>query len=320
MRVFALFLIFTSTFYSQFKISGWQKNLEINQDGNLRYFDVYIPENIKINPELVILLHGGTQSKEELFDSNAGASKYWKEVAEKNSFLLVVPNGTNIKNGKTKGSGLNWNDCRKDDILKNKYQSNDVDFISKLIDWNSWNYRINTQKVFVTGISNGGLMCFRLASELPQKITAIATFSANLFQENECVSTNFPIPVMIVNGTKDEFIPFNGGKTKFKNEDVRSSQETVDFWIKNNNLSKDDVLKTDINQTINDDDSTVEKYVFGNLKTQKQVIYYIIDGGGHTMPGQKYVLSKFKQRLVGRQNQDVEGAEIAWEFFNSILK
>ncbi len=311
------FLVFSTLLFSQEK-SFWKKDVEINVGNTIRYFDVFFPLILETNPKLVILLHGGTQSKEELFDSNAGASKYWKEVAEKNNFLLVVPNGTNIKNGKTKGSELNWNDCRKDEIQKNKYQSNDVDFISRIIDWASENYKINTQKVFATGTSNGGLMCFRLATELPQKITAIATFSANLFQENECVSMNLPIPVMIVNGTKDEFIPFNGGKTKFKSEDVKSSQETVDFWIKNNNLSKDDVQKTEIRQTINDDDSTVRKYVFGNLKSQKQVVYYVIDGGGHTMPGQKYVLSKFKQRIVGRQNQDVEGAEIVWDFFNKL--
>ncbi len=315
--IVAFLLVFSSLGFSQEK-SFWRKDIEIQIGNTIRYFDVFIPLIIETNPKLVILLHGGTQSKEELFDSNAGASKYWKEVAEKNNFLLVVPNGTNYKNGKTKGSNLNWNDCRKDEILKNKYQFNDVEFISKLIDWSSENYKINTQKVFATGTSNGGLMCFRLATELPQKITAIATFSANLFQENECVSSNFPIPVMIVSGTKDEFIPFNGGKTKFKNEDVKSSQETVDYWIKNNNLSKEDVLKTDIPQTINDDDSTIKKYVFGNSENQKQVVYFVVDGGGHTMPGKKYVLSTFKQRIVGRQNQDVEGAEIAWNFFNTL--
>jgi polyhydroxybutyrate depolymerase len=316
-QILLFFLLFNNLFFSQEK-SFWKKNVEIQIGSTIRYFDVFVPFVLETNPKLVILLHGGTQCKEELFDSNAGATKYWKEVAEKNNFLLVVPNGTNLINGKTNGSDLNWNDCRKDEILKNKYQSNDVDFISKLIDWSSENYKINTQKVFATGTSNGGLMCFRLATELPQKITAIATFSANLFQENECISANLPIPVMIVNGTKDEFIPFNGGKTKFKNENVKSSQETIDYWIKNNNLSKDDVLKTDIPQTINDDDSTIKKYVFGNLKSQKQVVYYIIEGGGHTMPGQKHVLSKFKQRIVGKQNQDVEGAQIAWDFFSKL--
>ncbi len=315
--ILIFFLVFSSLLFSQEK-SFWKKDLEIQIGNTIRYFDVFVPLILESSPKLVILLHGGTQSKEELFYSNAGATKYWKEVAEKNNFLLVVPNGTNLNNGKTKGSNLNWNDCRKDEIQKNKYQSNDVEFISKLIDWCSENYKINTRKVFATGTSNGGLMCFRLATELPQKITAIATFSANLFQENECISANVPISVMIVNGTKDEFIPFNGGKTKFKNEYVKSSQETVDFWIRNNNLSKDDVLKTDMPQTINEDDSTVKKYVFGNSKNQKQVVYFVVDGGGHTMPGQKYVLSTFKQRIVGRQNQDVEGAQIAWDFFSKL--
>jgi polyhydroxybutyrate depolymerase len=310
----SLLLLFSITIFSQVN-PGWIKNIEIQHDGTTRYFDVFVPNNLKLNPELVIQLHGGTQSKEELYDGG-GACMYWKDVAEKNNFLLLVPNGTNAETGKATGNKLNWNDCR---IHPDEKNADDVGFISKLIDWSIVNYKVNSKKVFVTGVSNGGLMSYRLALEIPQKITAITAFNANLYKESECKNTNIPIPVMIVNGTKDEFMPFYGGKTKFRHEDALSSQETVDFWVKNNfsgNLPKTEITKFGGSKPI----KSITCTIYDPESSTNQIRYYEIEGAGHAMPGKKYVLSRFAQRIVGKQNQAIEGAELAWDFFKTISK
>lgn len=311
-----IFLVITSSVFGQINI-GWQKNLEISHEGKTRYFDVFIPNNFSHNKELVIQLHGGTLSKDELYDDNAGASKFWAELAEKEKFVLIIPNGTNLETGETKGSKLNWNDCRLQKA--NKFNSDDVGFISKLIDFAINKYQINNKKVFVTGVSNGGLMSYRLAAELPEKITAIAAFSANNFKEDECSYKNIAIPVMIVNGTKDKFIPFYGGITKYKSEEVYSSDQTLDFWLKNNKLSKNEFIKTNIFDSNKKDKSTIQLFEYG-ANTKSKISYFVVNGGGHIMAGKKYVLPKFAQLIVGKQNQDIEGAEIAWNFFKSISK
>ena len=301
--------------FSQEK-SFWIKNIEIEHDGIIRYFDVFVPLLLENNPALVIQLHGGTQSKDALYDNHAGASKYWKEVAEKNNFLLIVPNGIDTKTGNAKEGNLNWNDCRNH---SKEIQADDVGFISKIIDWSIANYKVNDKKVFVTGVSNGGLMCYRLALEIPNKITAIAVFNANLYKESECKNTNIPIPVMIVNGVKDKFMPFYGGKTKFKNEDALSSQETLIFWIKNN-FQGSYTPKIEITKLGKTSKKTITYTIYEPENYKFQIRYYEIGNGGHTMPGMKYVLPKFIQRMVGKQNQEVEGAEIAWNFFKEISK
>lgn len=308
-------LLVNSVLFSQEK-SFWIKNIEINHDGITRYFDVFVPLILKQNPELVIQLHGGTQSKDAIYDDNAGASKYWKEIAEKNNFLLIVPNGIDTKTGNAKEGKLNWNDCRNH---SEEIQTDDVGFIAKIIDWSIANYKVNDKKVFVTGVSNGGLMCYRLALEIPNKITAIAAFTANFYKESECKNTNIPIPVMIVNGKKDEFMPFYGGKTKFRNEDTLSSQETVDFWVKNN-FQGNYFPKIEIIKLGRSSKKSITYTVYDSESSKFQIRYYEIEDGGHTMPGKKYVLSKFTQKIVGKQNQDIEGAEIAWEFFKGISK
>jgi polyhydroxybutyrate depolymerase len=313
-----LFFIFSFNSHSQSQKVGWIKNIEINHGGITRYFDVFIPKKLKINPELVIQLHGGTQSKNDLYQHRS-ASKYWKEVSDENSFLLIVPNGIDTKTGNTKEGRLNWNDCR---IHIKEVQADDVGFISKIIDWSIINYKVNDKKVFVTGVSNGGLMCYRLALEIPQKITGIAAFNANLYKESECTITNIPIPVMIVNGTKDEFMPFYGGKTKFRNEDALSSQETVDFWIKNNYIrdKEYDTHKQSLIKYNNKEMESVTYNVYYEDECRATIRYYEIKGAGHAMPGKKYVLSRFEQRIVGKQSQAFEGAQIAWDFFKSICK
>jgi polyhydroxybutyrate depolymerase len=306
-------------FYSQSQKVGWIKNIQINHGGITRYFDLFIPKNLKTNPELVIQLHGGTQSKDDLHKQNAGASKYWKEVSEENSFLLILPNGIDTKTGNTKSGKLNWNDCR---IHLKEIQADDVGFISKIIDWSVLNYQVNDKKVFVTGVSNGGLMCYRLALEIPQKITAIAAFNANLYKESECKNTNIPIPVMIVNGTEDEFMPFYGGKTKFRNEEALSSQETVNFWIKNNYI-RDKEYDTHKHSSIKNDNGQMKSITYNTYYDNEchvSIHYYEIKNAGHAMPGRKYVLSRLKQRILGKQNQDIEGAQIAWNFFKSVCK
>jgi polyhydroxybutyrate depolymerase len=322
MKSFVVFFLFFSSFIFAQDKSFWIKDGRMEHDGLTRYFDVFVPSVLKANPELVIQLHGGTQSKDELYDKNSGASRMWKEVAEKNSFLLIVPNGTNLKTGKADGQSLNWNDCRMP--IKNEKQADDVGFISKIIDWSIQKYNTDPYKTFITGVSNGGFMSYRLALEIPNKITAIAAFVANFPSETECVPTSMYvptaaiIPVMIVNGTKDSFIPFDGGITSFKKESILSSQETVNFWIKNNKIASIKPQVIPILDISKKDKSTVVQYLYGS--GDKKVSYYVVTGGGHTMPGKKYVLPKIIQKIVGKQNQDIEGAEIAWDFFKGISK
>jgi poly(3-hydroxybutyrate) depolymerase len=53
---------------------------------------------------------------------------------------------------------------------------NDVGFISILIDYFRDVYHCDARRVYVTGISNGGQLAYRLTCDIPFKITAIAPF------------------------------------------------------------------------------------------------------------------------------------------------
>ncbi|MCF6193388.1 MAG: hypothetical protein L3J46_03530, partial [Kangiellaceae bacterium] len=193
---------------------GWHKS-KFKHAGIIREYRYFIPSNYKESLPIVILLHGGTQSMKKLFSRKAGASKQWPILAEKENFVLLVPNGTNPKTLKGSGSKQNWNDCRiPEKGRRYGVVADDVGFISELIDWSTKELLTDINQVFVTGASNSGMMSYRLAMELPEKIAAVAAFIANLPADSECKANNIPIPIMIFNGTKDPFMPWSGGELK----------------------------------------------------------------------------------------------------------
>ena len=166
-----------------------------------RTFFLYQPSNLPSNPlrPVMILLHGGGKADgDELFQRTAVSS-----LADREGFLAVFPNGVDAQ----------WNDGRKSSFRKNQQTNyiDDVGFISFLIDHLVAQYQADSQRFYVLGVSNGGMMTFRLGIELGSKLTAIAPIIANLPTNLASLTPSRPIPILIMNGTQDPFVPWEGG-------------------------------------------------------------------------------------------------------------
>ena len=134
-----------------------------------RLYRVYVPGSLPEETAVVLLLHGGRQSMRRIFSNGAVATSEWAEVAETESFLLVVPNGTNATTGDTRGDHQGWNDGRVvDSPVEGK--ADDVAFLTELLDRIERDYSIDGGRIYVTGASNGGMMTFRLLMEVPGTI------------------------------------------------------------------------------------------------------------------------------------------------------
>ncbi|HLR32474.1 MAG TPA: dienelactone hydrolase family protein [Fodinibius sp.] len=293
---------------------GWHEG-SLQHDGLERVFLFYIPQNLPDNPPVVILLHGGTRSMNKLFNKNAGGTKEWPAVAEDEGFLLLVPNGTGIRDGSPTGNNQQWNDCRPVGST-----ADDVGFISELISWADQKASINNNRVYVTGVSNGGVMAYRLARELDNKITAIAAFIANKPKNSQCNSSGV-VPVMMVNGTEDPTMPFNGGQVSNGGRGkVLSTEATVDFWANQNSVSTKPVAVDTLQNINQDDESHVIRMRYGSSQLGAPAVLYKVVGGGHLMPSIEYVVPHWIERLIGNQNNDVEGARITWQFLSQHSK
>jgi polyhydroxybutyrate depolymerase len=294
---------------------GWQEN-SLDQDKLTRYFRYYVPKDLPDRAPVVILFHGGTQSMRKIFHRNAGGTQQWEHLAEREKFLLLVPNGVNPETGDTQGDRQNWNDCRQP-VAGTITATNvdDVGFTRSLITWATNNYHIDRQRVYATGSSNGGQMAYRLATELSDGIAAVAVFVANLPADSECKPAQHPVPIAIINGTQDPIMPWAGGNIPGSGGKVRSARSTLDYWLQVNK-AKIQAAKTrrlpDLDPT---DNSYIIETVYPAQPAGAEVMFDQIEGGGHTMPSIQHQVPRFFQRrLFGSQNHDLEGANTAWEF------
>lgn len=261
-----------------------------NFDGLERNYILYVPaiyDGANAVP-LVINLHGyGSNAAQQNFYGN------FKNLADVDNFLVVLPDGTKDLSGTPY-----WNSFAGNGTV------DDVAFISGLIDTLSKNYNIDPAKIFSTGMSNGGFMSYRLACELNNRISKIAsvTGSMNTTLQGTC-SPGAPIPVMQIHGTNDPTVPYNGSFG------VVAIENVVDYWVNNNNCESVPIVENlpDINTA---DNSTVERYTYVNGDAGSSVIFYKVIGGGHTWPDSAIPIPAY-----GPTNRDFNASQVIWEFF-----
>lgn len=283
-------------------------------DGRIRYFHYYLPKHLPDHSPLMILLHGGSQDYTQILKKNS-AQNEWLKVSDEKKFLLIIPNGIDAKTGKPDGTNQHWNDCRADagDV---ETGADDVGFISSLIEWATRKYRIDPLRVYVTGASNGGMMSYRLATEFSHRIAAVAAFIANLPENSECGNPARPISIFICNGTKDTWMPWNGGNVIKGGGSVLSAHATRDFWNHNNSTTRLPSHVKKYRDLYPGDSSTVRSELYDKGKHGTEVMFYTVKGSGHTIPSIEHILRPLLQWIVGPQNRDIESAQEAWNFLS----
>ncbi|MCX7550239.1 alpha/beta hydrolase family esterase [Xanthomarina sp. F2636L] len=282
-------------------------------DGLTRNYDFYIPSYIdSMSVPLIFMLHGGSLTSDDLTGKSGLKAPYkvWMDIAEKEKFIIVYPNGAISPLGKQ-----GWNDCREDATTNPSVD--DVSFIDSLISHFSNTYNINTNQIYATGTSNGGHMALRLALELSHKIAAVAPIAASM-PADICNNPNNPISVLFMVGTDDPLSPYIGGEVAPNiggRGTVLSVEESVSFWINFNQTDSIPFIENfqDINTT---DNSSVRSTTYSNGIESTQVALYDILGGGHLEPSIQEQYSTQLESVLGNQNHDIEMALIIWNFFS----
>ena len=307
---FAFTLISLSGFcFSRIKNTG-DKECSLLHNGINRTYWIHIPQNLDTTNRvpLLIALHGGRGTGKKMVDLTCGG---FDTLANREHFIVVYPDGI----------GKNWNDGRLNLPSSYKAQNlniDDVGFISSLIDEIIKTYNADPKRVYVTGMSNGALMTHRLAIELSEKIAAAAPVCGNIPADLKSLPKH-AVALMIINGTNDPLVPFEGGNVHFgkrKFGKVLSTNESVSFWVKHNNIN--DVPKTILLSDNNIPDGfQVYMTTFGDSLNIGEVCLITINGGGHTWPGGWQYLS---EKWIGKTCRSIDGCQCIWNFFKSHSK
>ncbi|MBX2883534.1 MAG: hypothetical protein KTR32_26505 [Granulosicoccus sp.] len=291
--------------------AGFFQNQTFSMDSINRDYHLYLPEN-RNQASIVFIMHGNSGSSDQVvgLEGTKAPHRLWLDIAERENLILVVPNGLPGNDG-----NRGWNDCRND--APTIPDSDDVAFISALIDTVQSEYSGGLSPVFFVGTSNGGHMTMRLAEEIPEKLTAVATLVASKPVNTECADASVVLPILIMNGTEDPLVPFEGGSIASNRGEVYSTPDMVAYWV-NRNLASVNPIEEAIADIDPDDESTITRSTYTNSSGDAVVEYYEVRGGGHTEPSIAERYGRLFKLIVGTQNGDIEMAEVVWEFFDSV--
>ncbi len=226
-------------------------------------------------------------------------------VADRNGFIVAYPDGIERAWNDDRG-GLTGADPTVDDVA----------FTRDLIKQLESEYAIDPGRVYATGMSNGGFMCYRLARDLPDLIAAIATVAA-LLSPNLVRGSSFstPMPVLIIQGTADPLVPYNGGSVApsrlNRRGTVMSAPDTARFFARLDGCSPSATTES-LPDTAPSDGATATRLTCAGGRLGSEVELITVEGGGHTWPGGARYLPA---RLIGPVCRDFQAGEVIWEFF-----
>jgi polyhydroxybutyrate depolymerase len=176
----------------------------------------------------------------------------------------------------------------------------DVKFTDDMINYLQSKYSIDQQRIYSCGMSNGGIMSYYLACNLPNRITAIASVTGSMF--NQWFATCNPgraMPVMEIHGTIDNVVPYAG------NANFTPIDSVIKKWVQHNNCNSSATYTVPNNNS--NDNSTALNYRYTGGTAGSSVELYKVIGGGHSWPG--------SFPLFANTNQDFNASIEIWRFF-----
>jgi polyhydroxybutyrate depolymerase len=291
----------------------------IISDNNIRSYRIHIPPSYNYqNPmPLVFVLHGSGVS------SNSYSTKISSEMdkkADEEGFIAVYPNGELLRFSQYYKHPITflwdlyslayfsreWNRWNENNI-------DDVGFIRNLINHLETLLNVNSSRIYITGISGGAMMTYRLGAELSNYIAAIAPIAgviggiAYVPEPDDSISPYIiskpinPIPVIAFNGLQDKSVPYEGGWKhifEWKSDDLWvytvSVNESITFWVENNYCDSNPHISKSENERI-----ITTRYKSNDGNSDVVLVTYL-DGGHEWFKSPPHELSAI---------------DIMWDFF-----
>lgn len=241
-------------------------------------------------PTLVVL-HGATISA----DLTARWSGF-AEAAAVHGFAAVFPEGIYKL----------WNDARGDKLSS----SDDVGFLRRLSKELVTRGVADPARVYIAGISNGGMMTLRMLCEAPELYAGAATVIANMPAEAgaSCRLTK-PMPVIMFNGTADPLVPYRGGGVGLTGSrgEVWAAERTAAFIARANGCA--DLAERQVGS--GGDRIKVVRLDWAGCSSGRTVTLYRVEGGGHQLFGHTNILPM----IFGPGTTQVSAPEIIMDLF-----
>jgi polyhydroxybutyrate depolymerase len=248
---------------------GGEYDKTIKVDGVDRHYILHVPPNYdgKKPMPMIVALHGmGGNSADFEHRSNLNAT------ADKEGFIVAYPDSTQWFGQK------DWKTWDTDNgIIPPGQHSDDIKFLRAVIDDTQSQANVDDKRIFMAGISNGGMMTFHAAAALSDKIAAIAVVSGAMSGKEQ--SPTQPISVLNIHGTNDTVIPIGGiegvpdSLTQLGIPTFKSNSYVAQYWNTKDGITGEPTRETDGKET-------KDHYI--NPKNGAEVEQIVVAGGEHT--------------------------------------
>ena len=247
-----------------------------------RTFLAHVPASLppKQRVPLVLAFHGVGSNASQM----ALISKL-SEIADREGFVVIYPQGLGVVPG--------WNTGIVR-FAKPKI-ADDVTFVRRLLKHVKEVARIDPQRVYVTGFSNGGLFAHRLACEMSEQIAAIGAVAA-INAESSCKPTRV-MPVLAFHGLRDNVVLWSGAPEI----GVPGPRQSLADWAGRNGCGAEPVLREEAGE--------VRCEHWPGCRAGAEVILCVAREGSHTWPGGR------APAHMGHTTMDADASELMWKFF-----
>ncbi|HUS53609.1 MAG TPA: dienelactone hydrolase family protein [Thermohalobaculum sp.] len=270
---------------------------EIEHDGKTRRFYVEFPAGPR-NAPAIIVLHGG-----------AGTPSKMRKITEftlhERGWVEIYPEGIKRQ----------WNDGRTGADGKILRKTDDLGFLRAIVNQLASEGVLDPTRVFFTGVSNGGAMTLRMICQAPELVAGAVVVIMNQPIGMDCPDGP-PVPLLFIQSVDDPLVPFAGGPINAKGDrgSVLSANDTLaQYAFRNRCGAWEEIAITD---HFPNDQTLVRLHAYrGCAEPLRQ---FIIDGGGHTWPGNKN--HRWVEKLLGRTSLDISATFEIEAFFTDLAR
>lgn len=275
-----------------------------------RRYIVHVPPQARNGRPLPVVLnfHGGG-------GNGRGMQDYARTdgVADREGFLVVYPDGT----GRLRRRLLTWNAGSCCGYARAR-GVDDVGFVRALLDDLARRTPVDARRVYATGLSNGGMMAYRLAAEAGDRIAAIAPVAGGMVVDS--IRSPRPIPILHIHSVDDPRALYGGGLgPPFPFTNTRVVQPNMDSvvarWVAFDRCPAAPVVGDTVRGRAGSATAahTATPITYGPCADGSEVVLWKLTGAGHVWPGAQ---AQPWQEYVGPPTDVVDANTLMWRFFS----
>jgi polyhydroxybutyrate depolymerase len=295
-------------------MAGTLSHKFLRHDGLTRDYYLYTPRRLTGRRPLLLALHGGGGSAEQIMFNPTRLYNYrFHELADKHRFSVLYPNGYDG----------NWNDGRGGTFTQAlALNLDDVGLIQRMVQQVRQECLCDERKLYVTGLSNGGTFTLRLIQESVVPWAAAAISIASLPVERDAgYALARRLPVMVMVGTADPLIVYEGGASAVVPEagSVIGVDALVTKLVGLNGANPTPNDAVSIPNIVTTDSAAAGEQTWPALSGGRSVTLCKILNGGHTIPNTNLVRPAGTEWL-GACCEDFDGNEYIWSYLSQWIR